>query len=50
MRMLGPRGNPQARNLVEVISHLQKAEGLHFEVALAPARDTRLGFAGALAA
>jgi DNA-binding phage protein len=34
MRMLGPNGNPQARNLLEVINHLQKAEGLHFEVLL----------------
>jgi DNA-binding phage protein len=34
MRMLGPSGNPQARNLLEVISHVQKAEGLHFEVSL----------------
>src|ERR1700680_1721617 len=32
MRMLGPKGNPQARNLLEVISHLQKAEGLRFEL------------------
>lgn len=31
MPMLGPSGNPQARNLFEVIHHLQKAEGLHFE-------------------
>ena len=34
MRMLGPRGNPQARNLFEVIGHLQKAEGLHLAVVL----------------
>jgi len=34
MRMLGPRGNPQARNLLEVIQHLQKEEGLHFELSL----------------
>jgi len=34
MRMLGPNGNPQARNLLEMINHLQKAEGLHFEVSL----------------
>jgi hypothetical protein len=34
MRMLGPRGNPQARNLFEVIGQLQKIEGLHFEVSL----------------
>ena len=31
MRMLSPSGNPQARNLFEVIHHLQRAEGLHFE-------------------
>ena len=34
MRMLGPSGNPQARNLFEVIQHLQRAEGLHFELSL----------------
>jgi hypothetical protein len=34
MRMLGPNGNPQARNLFEVISHLQRAEGLHFALLL----------------
>lgn len=34
MRMLGPSGNPQARNLLQVINHLRKAEGLHFEVLL----------------
>ena len=34
MRMLGPSGNPQARNLFEMINHLQKAERVHFEVSL----------------
>jgi hypothetical protein len=34
MRMLGPKGNPQARNLFEVIGHLQRAERLHFELSL----------------
>jgi hypothetical protein len=34
MRMLGPTGNPQARNLFDVIGHLQRAEGLHFELSL----------------
>ena len=34
MRMLGPRGNPQARNLFEVIAHLQKSGGLRLELAL----------------
>jgi len=32
MRMFGPRGNPQARNLFEIIGYLQKREGVHFEV------------------
>ena len=32
MRMLGPKGNPQARNLFEIIGVLQKREGLHLEV------------------
>ena len=32
MRMFGPSGNPQARNLFDVIGHLQKREGLHFEI------------------
>jgi hypothetical protein len=34
MRMLGPKGNPQARNLLDVIAQLQRAEGLHFELSL----------------
>jgi hypothetical protein len=34
MRMLGPKGNPQARNLFGVIAHLQRTEGLHFELSL----------------
>ena len=32
MRMLGPKGNPQARNLFEVIAKLQQAEGVTFEL------------------
>ena len=32
MRMLGPNGNPQARNLFEIIGHLQEREGVHLEV------------------
>ncbi len=32
MRMLGPRGNPQARNLFEIIGCLQEREGLHLKV------------------
>ena len=32
MRMLGPRGNPQARNLFEVIGHLQRRERIQLDV------------------
>ena len=32
MRMLGPHGNPQARNLFEIIARLQDCEGLHLTV------------------
>jgi hypothetical protein len=34
MRMFGRDGNPQARNLFEVIGHLQRVEGLQFELSL----------------
>jgi DNA-binding phage protein len=33
MRMLSPKGNPRANNLFVVISQLQRASGLHLEVA-----------------
>ena len=33
IRMLGPRGNPQAKNLFGVISYLQKRAGLTLHVA-----------------
>jgi hypothetical protein len=32
MRMLGPKGNPQARNFFEIVAYLQKKEGLRLEV------------------
>ena len=32
MRMFGPKGNPQARNLFEIIEWLQKREGICLEV------------------
>jgi len=32
IRMFGPRGNPQARNLFNVIGYLQKRAGLHLQV------------------
>ncbi len=34
MRMLGPKGNPQARNLLELIVHLQKTGRLRLELSL----------------
>ncbi len=30
--MLGPHGNPQARNLFEIVKYLQESEGVQFEV------------------
>ena len=32
MRMLGPGGNPQARNLLDVVAYLQRKEGTRFEI------------------
>ena len=32
IRMFGPRGNPQARNLFNVLGYLQKQAGLHLHV------------------
>ncbi len=32
IRMFGPRGNPQAKNLFSVIGYLQKQAGLHLHV------------------
>lgn len=33
IRMFGPRGNPQARNLFSVIGYLQKRAGVRLRVA-----------------
>jgi len=46
MRMLGPRGNPQARNLFEIVAYLQQAEGVRFEVrpTLVASREQRRSF------
>lgn len=35
MRMLSPTGNPQARNLFEIVEHLQRREHVRFKVAVA---------------
>ena len=48
MRMLSPNGNPQARNLFEIVAYLQDAEGVRFEVrstraALRTKKRTRTG-------
>ena len=32
IRMFGPRGNPQAKNLFSVIGYLKKRAGLHLQV------------------
>ncbi|MGA7630085.1 MAG: transcriptional regulator [Terriglobales bacterium] len=32
MRMLSPSGNPQARNLFEIVEYLQRREKVHFQV------------------
>ena len=32
MRMFGPSGNPQAKNLFEIVAYLQKVEGTVLEV------------------
>jgi hypothetical protein len=34
MRMLSPKGNPQARNLFEMVAYLQKIEGAVLEVSV----------------
>ena len=32
IRMFGPKGNPQARNLFEVLEHLQRKEGVQIQI------------------
>jgi DNA-binding phage protein len=32
MRMLGPSGNPNAENLLQIVAFLQKFEGVQFQV------------------
>lgn len=36
MRMLGPSGNPRAENLFEVVTFLQRREGVRFHVKAGP--------------
>jgi DNA-binding phage protein len=35
MRMLGPKGNPTASNLLTIVGQLQRASGIHLAVAAA---------------
>ncbi|MDP1751041.1 MAG: transcriptional regulator [Reyranella sp.] len=39
IRMFGPRGNPQARNLFGVIGYLQKRDGLELRVTSSPRKQ-----------
>lgn len=32
IRMLGPKGNPTANNLFQIIAQIQKKEGMHLEI------------------
>jgi hypothetical protein len=41
IRMFGPRGNPQARNLFGVLSYLQKRDGLTLRVVAGKTRTLR---------
>ena len=45
IRMFGPRGNPQARNLFGVISYLQKRDGLSLRVTSGRKKRGRRGVA-----
>ncbi len=42
IRMLGPRGNPQARNLFGIIGYLQRQAGIELHVAAGSAREAVL--------
>ena len=41
MRMLGPSGNPYARNLFEIVSCLQEKAGVHFKLKASAAAADR---------
>jgi DNA-binding phage protein len=40
-RMFGPSGNPRAGNLLGVIAHLQRQEGVDVELRIKPNAKTR---------
>jgi DNA-binding phage protein len=41
MRMLGPSGNPQAKNLFDIVAYLQEKEGVQLRVKAARAHAGR---------
>ncbi len=41
MRMLGPKGNPQANNLFEIVAYLQEKEDMRLQVKAARAASPR---------
>jgi DNA-binding phage protein len=41
MRMLSASGNPQARNLLDLLAYLQKTEGITFEVRAVKAKPAK---------
>lgn len=43
MDMFGPTGNPHARSLFEIISHIQKREGVRLEVRTLPYAEVGSG-------
>ncbi len=43
MRMFSPKGNPQARNLFEVILRLQELVGVHLRINIQPRRGALPG-------
>ena len=45
MRMFGPAGNPQARNLFEIIGHIQRHEGIRLQVQAVRQRTGRIAAA-----
>jgi len=48
IRMFGPHGNPQARNLFAVIGYLQKRANIELHVTACPVQVNRAGKTGGL--
>ncbi len=41
MRMLGPKGSPSAASLINIVSALQRTEGVQFRLSLTRVRSSR---------